>query len=122
MLLKNSARYSRKGDKLMPRWKGPYKVHADLGKGDTLYNEKTGKVLKKAVNISRLTEFHHNCPKSPEKIEQSPVSLSTDLSPENNVDCLQVVDDVLHLLRRMNNPQYPCQQIYHQKIMLTACK
>ena len=71
----------------MPRWKGPYKVHADLGKGDTLYNEKTGKVLKKAVNISRLTEFHNNCPKSPEKIEQSPVSLSTDLSPENNVDC-----------------------------------
>ena len=69
MLLKNSARDSRKGDKLKPRWKGPYKVHADLGKGVyTLYNEKTGKVLQKAVNISRLTEFHLNCPKSPEKI------------------------------------------------------
>ena len=50
MLLKNSARDSRKSDKLKPRWKGPCKVHADLG---TLYNEKTGK--KKAVNISRLT-------------------------------------------------------------------
>ena len=87
MLLKNSARDSRK---LKPRWKGTYKVHADLGTGVyTLYNEKTGKVLKKAVNISRLTEFHHNCPKSPEK-------------------------------RRLNNPQYPCQQIYHQKIMLTV--
>ncbi|KAL5467481.1 hypothetical protein EMCRGX_G031710 [Ephydatia muelleri] len=46
--------------------------------------------LKKA---SRLTVFHQNSPKSPEKIEQSPVSLSTDLSPENNVDCLPVVDD-----------------------------
>ena len=109
MLLKNSARDSRKGDKLKPCWKGPYKVHADLGKGVyTLYNEKTGKVLKKAVNISQLTKFHHNCPKSPEKIEQSPVvddcasypekieqspvSLSTDLSQENNVDCWPVVD------------------------------
>ncbi|KAL5505783.1 hypothetical protein EMCRGX_G007285 [Ephydatia muelleri] len=83
--------------------------NADLGKGVyTLYNEKTGKVLKKTVNISQLTEFHHNCPKSPEKIEQSPVvddcasypekieqspvSLSTDLSPENNFDCWPVVD------------------------------
>ena len=150
MLLKNSARDSRNGDKLKPRWKGPYKVHADLGKGVyTLCNEKTGKVLKKAVNISWLTEFHptshvylhhlhpfskqnclpisvdayapplksspaasvsknvnvkspkencspidfDNCPKSPEKIEQSPVSLSIDLSPEINFDCLPVVDD-----------------------------
>ena len=57
MLLKNSTRDSRKGDKLKPCWKGPYKVHADLGKDVyTLYNEKTG---KKVVNISQLTEFHH---------------------------------------------------------------
>ena len=119
MLLKNSA---RKGDKLKPRWKGPYKVHADLGKGVyTLYNEKTGKVLTKAV---RLTEFHQNYPKSPQKIEQSPVSLSTDLSPENNVDCLPVVDDCASSPEK--NEQSPVSLILiptlicHFKMTLTA--
>ena len=50
MLLKNSARESKKGDKMQPRWNGPYKIHADLGKGVyRLLNPKTGNVLKKAV-------------------------------------------------------------------------
>ena len=58
MLLKNSAREAKKGDKMKPRWLGPYRVHKVLEKG--LYrisNLKTGLVLKNAVNQCRLTVF-----------------------------------------------------------------
>ena len=58
MLLKNSGRDSRKGEKLKPRWKDSYTIHADLGKGvDTVCIETIG---KKAVNISSLTEYYQS--------------------------------------------------------------
>ena len=54
MLLRNSARDSRKGDKLNKRWLGPYRVEEVLGKGVYLLaNPNTGRVLKKAVNGCR---------------------------------------------------------------------
>ena len=37
MLLKNSRKESRKGDKLAPRWVGPYTIHDPLEKGFTDY-------------------------------------------------------------------------------------
>ena len=66
MLLKNSARESKKGDKMKPRWNGPYKIHADLGKGVyRLLNPKTGNVLKKAVNIARLKVYYSEMSEPP---------------------------------------------------------
>ena len=58
MLLKNSKKESRKGDKLAPRWVGPYSIHESLGKGVyRLSNLKTGVVNKTAVNQCRLKVY-----------------------------------------------------------------
>ena len=54
VLLRNSARDGRKGDKLAKRWLGPYRVNASLGKGIyRLENYSTGHILKKAINQCR---------------------------------------------------------------------
>ncbi|KAL5508860.1 hypothetical protein EMCRGX_G004118 [Ephydatia muelleri] len=59
VLLRNSARDTKKGDKLKPRWMGPYCIHTVNDKGVyTLRNARTGKVLKNGVNVCRLTEYH----------------------------------------------------------------
>ena len=39
MLLRNSARASKKGGKLMPQWKGPYTIHEDQGKVGVLSDQ-----------------------------------------------------------------------------------
>ena len=58
MLLKNSRKESRKGDKLAPRWVGPYTIHESLGKGVyRLSNPKTGLINKTAVNQCRLKVY-----------------------------------------------------------------
>lgn len=58
VLVRNSARDGRKGDKLSKRWLGPYSVNANLGKGVfQIANIKTGKVLKKAINSSRHAQY-----------------------------------------------------------------
>ena len=50
LLLKNSQRESKKGDKMKCRWLGPYLIHEVLGKGVyCLSNPETGVVLKTAV-------------------------------------------------------------------------
>ena len=44
VLMRNSARDGRKGDKLARRWLGPYTIQADIGKGlYRLQNTTTGK-------------------------------------------------------------------------------
>lgn len=54
MLLRNSARDGRKGDKLAARWLGPYKIEAVLEKGVyRLSNPTSGRILKKAHNGCR---------------------------------------------------------------------
>ena len=54
MLLRNSARDSRKGDKLTKRWLGPYRVEEAIGKGlYRLANPTTGRMLKKTFNGCR---------------------------------------------------------------------
>lgn len=58
VLLKNSRRETKKGDKMQPRWLGPYIIHADLGKGVyKITNPETGKVLQTAVNQCRLKHY-----------------------------------------------------------------
>ena len=44
---------------MMAKWTGPYRVAEDLGKGlFRLKNQKTGRVMKKAVNAVRLKQYH----------------------------------------------------------------
>ena len=51
VLLRNSAKDGRKGDKLVKRWLGPYKVEEHIGKGVyKLKNPSTGRTLKKTFN------------------------------------------------------------------------
>ena len=54
VLLRNSARDGRKGDKLATRWLGPYQINENLSKGIyRLKNPTTGHILKKAINQCR---------------------------------------------------------------------
>ena len=54
VLLRNSKKDGRKGDKLVKRWLGPYQVEEVLGKGVyKLSNPTSGKTLRNAVNGSR---------------------------------------------------------------------
>lgn len=54
VLLRNSARDGRKGDKLAQRWLGPYKIADKIGKGRyILENLSSGRILKKAFNGRR---------------------------------------------------------------------
>ncbi len=57
VLLENSLQKQHKGGKLEPVWLGPYLISRDVGKGLYELTNKSGKVLKKKANISRLREY-----------------------------------------------------------------
>ena len=54
VLLKNSNRDSKKGDKMKQRWLGPYKIKKNLENGVYRLENKEGAVLKTTVNQCRL--------------------------------------------------------------------
>ena len=56
VLLRNSHQDGRKGGKLRKQWYGPYKTVELLG--NKIFNQKTRKVVKKAINICRLKLFY----------------------------------------------------------------
>ena len=77
VLLRNSKRDTKKGDKMQPKWIGPYVVVASLGK--SLYrikNKSSDLVLKNAVHSARLKRYFppaHSSPlqaTNPDVIEQ----------------------------------------------------
>ena len=53
VLVRNSARDSKKGDKLAKRWLGPYQIHEYIGKGVYKLSNSSGRVLKKTFNSCR---------------------------------------------------------------------
>ena len=56
VLLRNSARDGRKGDKMAKRWLGPYKIVKQTEKGKGLYQlcrAVTGQTLKKACRYCK---------------------------------------------------------------------
>ena len=63
VLLRNSHRESKKGDKMKPRWLGPYRVYEVLDKGVYRLENLKGVVLKAAVNQCRLKLYRtkRNC-------------------------------------------------------------
>ena len=74
VLLRNSRRDSKKGDRLKQKWTGPYIVAASLGKSRyRLKNSTTGATLKQAVHKMRLkTYFRPNETDSCELAEEMP--------------------------------------------------
>lgn len=57
VLLRNSARDGRKGNKFAKRWLGPYKIKETTGKNVyRLFNPTTGHTLKKAINGCRYLQ------------------------------------------------------------------
>ena len=59
VLLRNSARDGRKGDKFQACYLGPYEIAKHLGKNVfRLRNPTTGLLLKKSVNGCRLKLYH----------------------------------------------------------------
>ena len=63
VLLRNSHSDSKKGDKLQPRWLGPYRVYEALEKGVCrLENAHGSRVLKTAVNRCCLIRFNDPTP------------------------------------------------------------
>ena len=66
VLLRNSARDGRKGNKFQVRYLGPYEIAEDLGKGVFRHrNPTTGLLLKKSVNACRLKPYHKKKPQPP---------------------------------------------------------
>lgn len=57
--LRNSRKDSKKGDKMEEKWTGPYTIEEDTGKGSYRLKNKSGTILKNAVNIARL-KLHHD--------------------------------------------------------------
>ena len=60
VLLRNSQRDTKKGDKMKVRWLGPYTVHESLGKGVYRLKNRHGTVLKAGINICRLKLYLTN--------------------------------------------------------------
>ena len=58
VLLRNSHKDTKKGDKMKPRWLGPYTIHKYLKKGVYNLKNQNGYVLKSALNQYRLKVYH----------------------------------------------------------------
>ena len=59
VLLKNSKRDLKKGDKMMNKWLGPYQIAKAKEKGNyQLLNPSTNVILAKTINASRLKKYH----------------------------------------------------------------
>ena len=60
MLVKNSKKDSKKGDKQMKNWTGPFRIHEDLGKGTYRLCDKDdcSQVKAQLVNITRLKLYN----------------------------------------------------------------
>ena len=54
VLLKNE----QETNKLLPKWKGPYTVHEEIGKGAYKLKDSEGKVLKASQNVKRLKKYY----------------------------------------------------------------
>ena len=126
MLLKNSV---QKGDKMKPRWLGPYKIEKVLEKGVLkISNPTTGLVLKKAVNQCRVKHFHQapnltDCsPGSPS--EASPLSPSPkDPPPVPTAAASPPVLPLGHPLSSSSPTEPPNKKrkVSHKVCILTGC-
>ena len=65
VLLRNSRRDSKKGDKMKPKWLGPYIIVESLGKSRyRLKNPHNNNILKNSVYSVRLKPYKPLCQKN----------------------------------------------------------
>ena len=58
VLLKDAAKEKQWSGKLAPKWKGPYYVHKEIGKGAYKLRTLNGKVLKTSHNIKHVKKYY----------------------------------------------------------------
>jgi hypothetical protein len=80
---------TRMGDKLEPRFAGPYVIHEVLGKGVYKLVGVSGKVHKNKINACNLRRWH-------EKKEKLANISDTQAKPEEESDCADLDDNTQH--------------------------
>ena len=58
VLLKDAAKEKQWSEKLAPKWKGPYYIHDEIGKGAYKLRTLNGKVLEASHNIKHIKEYY----------------------------------------------------------------
>src|SRR6266487_1608673 len=59
VLLKDAAKEKQWSGKLAPKWKGPYYVHKEIGKGAYKLRTLDGKVLKTSHNVKHVKKYYN---------------------------------------------------------------
>src|SRR3989442_120507 len=57
VLLKDAAKENQWSGKLAPKWKGPYYIHEEIGKGAYKLRTLNGKVLKTSHNVKHIKKY-----------------------------------------------------------------
>src|SRR6059058_1662492 len=57
VLLKDAAKEKQWSGKLAPKWKGPYYIHGEIGKGAYKLRTLDGKVLKASHNVKQIKKY-----------------------------------------------------------------
>ena len=57
MLLKDAAKEKQWSGKLAPKWKGPYYIHKEIGRGAYKLRTLDGKVLKTSHNVKHIKKY-----------------------------------------------------------------
>ena len=57
VLLKDAAKEKQWSGKLAPKWKGPYYIHEEIGKGAYKLRTLDGKVLKTSHNVKHIKKY-----------------------------------------------------------------
>ena len=58
VLLKDAAKEKQWSGKLAPKWKGPYYIHKEIGKGAYKLRTLNGKVLKTSHNVKHVKKYY----------------------------------------------------------------
>ena len=58
VLLKDAAKEKQWSGKLAPKWKGPYYIHDEIGKGAYKLRTLNGKVLEASHNVKHIKEYY----------------------------------------------------------------
>src|SRR2546429_3396256 len=58
VLLKDAAKEKQWSGKLVPKWKGPYYIHDEIGKGAYKLRTLNGKVLEASHNVKHIKEYY----------------------------------------------------------------
>ena len=58
VLLKDAAKEKQWSGKLTPKWKGPYRIHQEIGKNTYKLKDQNGRILKIPTNVKHLKKYN----------------------------------------------------------------